>query len=217
MDIRTITSENWANKYSPKKLEEMILPDNIRGYFNRYLEGQRQPLVLYGKPGTGKTQTATLLAKGERILIDCGRPDDLERIRRMLINATSLTLSGERRMILIDDCENLSSQAKHALRELERLTGINDFILTTNRIDLLDDPLRSRLTELCFDFTLEDKLLEKILSKLVMICNKEDISVPEKASLRFIIKKHYPDMRKILGELQKMILLRPNPNHLKAA
>jgi replication-associated recombination protein RarA len=202
-------SEVWAVKYRPTTLNDMILPKDKKNFFQRYLEGgHRQPLVLFGKPGTGKTQMANLLTSEERVFMKCGSKDDTDRIRKILYSATSYTVSGYRRTIIIDDCETLSATSQHALRGINELTGNNDFILTTNRIDLLDDPLRSRLAEMCFDFTLDNDLKNQVVSRLEMICAKEFIEPPNRVTLEFIAKKTYPDIRKTIGELQKIISLR---------
>jgi replication-associated recombination protein RarA len=202
-------SEVWTLKYRPMTLDDMILPKDMRNFFQRYKGGgSRQPLVLFGKPGTGKTQMANMLISGERVFLDCGRKDDTDRIRRMLYSASSYTLTGLRRSIIIDDCERLSDSSQHALREIERLTSINDFILTTNRIDLMDAPLRSRLAEICFDFSLDNDLKNQVIKRLEEVCEKESIEPPKRVSLEFLVRKHYPDMRKMIGELQKMINLR---------
>ena len=199
-------SEVWTVKYRPTTIDDMILPAEKRNFFERYMNGSnRQPLILFGKPGAGKTQMANLLSSRERVFLRCGQKDEIDGIRNILQNATSFTLSGSRRTIIIDDCERLSASSKHALREIEDLTGINDFILTTNRIDLIDAPLRSRLAEINFDFLLDYDLKNQIMCRLEKICIMESIEPPDKASLGYIAKKHYPDMRKVINELQLMI------------
>jgi replication-associated recombination protein RarA len=205
------TPENWSDKYRPTNLDELILPKNMMMYFKNYMKGgNHQPIVLFGRPGTGKTITASIISGKESVIIDCRNPDDVKSLRETLSSATSVTMFEDRRTIIIDDCENLSSSVKHSLRGIDRLTGFNDFILTTNRIDLLDAPLRSRLTEWCFDFSLDEESKELILARLEHICKNESIVAPDRSSLMFLIKKHYPDLRKMIGELQKIILSRVN-------
>jgi replication-associated recombination protein RarA len=196
----------WTNKYRPMTLDDMVLPSGKRNFFEKYLNGSnRQPIILFGKPGSGKTNMANLLSSGERVFLRCGRKDEIDRVRKVLQDATSYTLSGARRTIIIDDCERLSGSSKHALREIEDLIGINDFILTTNRIDLVDDPLRSRLAEISFDFILDNDLKNQVIDRLERICLMESIESPDRASLGFMVKKYYPDMRKVINEVQSMI------------
>lgn len=202
-------SPTWSRKYTPKVIDEMILPINVRKFLVNYQKGiGRQPIVLFGKPGTGKSLTGSILTDDDKIRIACGQRDDLIRIRRMLEGVTSHPLYSDRRTIIIDDCENLSKESLHALREIERLTCVNDFILTTNKIDSLDAPIRSRLTEINFDFVLDSDISEQIRNRLEAICRSENVDPPDRASIDFLIKKFYPDMRKIIGELQKTISLR---------
>jgi replication-associated recombination protein RarA len=82
------TSENWTVKYRPKSISEMIIPESCKRYFERYQGGQRQPLILFGKPGSGKSLMASLLSNEDNIHIQCGLESDIKKIQEMLKSAT---------------------------------------------------------------------------------------------------------------------------------
>ena len=52
----------WVEKYRPRKIEECILPDNIKKTFLDFLDkGEVPNLLLAGPAGCGKTTVAKAL------------------------------------------------------------------------------------------------------------------------------------------------------------
>ena len=52
----------WVEKYRPKKIEDCILPDNIKKTFRDFLNtGEVPNLLLSGPAGCGKTTVAKAL------------------------------------------------------------------------------------------------------------------------------------------------------------
>jgi DNA polymerase III delta prime subunit len=205
--LEGVSIMNWAVKYRPTSLEEMILPDSQMNYLIKWRDGSnRQSLVFYGKPGNGKTLSSELMAGDERVYLDCRDYQIGDRLNALARSGCNVTLNGVRRVIVIDDCENLSKPALINLRGLiDRTISINDFILTTNRIDRLDDPLKSRLQLIGFDNDLTEDILSKIKFRLDLICAKEGLEPLSDSGVNYLIKRHYPDLRKIIGSLQMEI------------
>ena len=53
-----------SEKYRPKKIDEMILPDIIKHTFQNYLNNKNMPhLLFYGPPGSGKTSSIIRIAE----------------------------------------------------------------------------------------------------------------------------------------------------------
>ena len=53
----------WVEKYRPQKVEECILPENIKSVFQEYVNQKTIPnLLLTGGPGVGKPCVMRLAA-----------------------------------------------------------------------------------------------------------------------------------------------------------
>ena len=69
----------WTEKYRPKVLEELILPERV---FAKVKNGVYQNLLFYGGPGSGKTSTAKVLAKEHPTMyINCSSETGVDVVR----------------------------------------------------------------------------------------------------------------------------------------
>ena len=49
----------WVEKYRPTKINECVLPENLKNTFKEFVEDKHIPnLILSGGPGVGKTTVA---------------------------------------------------------------------------------------------------------------------------------------------------------------
>ncbi|MCQ1538920.1 replication factor C large subunit [Methanocalculus taiwanensis] len=110
---------DWVEKYRPKTLADVIGNQSAVHELLEWGKGwtiQKKPLLLYGKPGIGKTSAAYALARdlGWEI-IELNASDQrtkgvIERIAGS--SSTTASLSGAlRRLILLDEADNLEGNA----------------------------------------------------------------------------------------------------------
>jgi len=110
---------DWVEKYRPKTLADVIGNQSAVHELLEWAKGwttQSKPILLYGKPGVGKTSAAYALAQdlGWEI-IEMNASDQrtkgvIERIAGS--SSTTASLSGAlRRLILLDEADNLDGNA----------------------------------------------------------------------------------------------------------
>ena len=77
----SITRELFTEKFRPKNLEQLIVPDRIKNELNK---GLVQNLLLYGTQGTGKTSTLFILADrtaDTTLYVDASKEGNIDVIR----------------------------------------------------------------------------------------------------------------------------------------
>ena len=193
---------DWAQKYRPKSFEEVILSDEMRRKLSRVVNQQGGiSMLFWGRPGCGKTTVAKLINRDNTVLINCSTNNSIDTIRWIESNFRTRTLSGQRRLLLLDEADNLSADAQAAIRGVsEALSEYNDFVLTANDPNKLTEAVRSRFLTVEFNLDLEETrlLVRNRLCEIATIegfPNVED-SVIERAS------KFYPDLRRMTKALQ---------------
>jgi hypothetical protein len=146
---------------------EVILPDGLlqkvsdhalgiaehRDTLNRYGQHLKRGILLYGRPGTGKTHTVRyLLSRGQgatAILLSGG---SLARISEAATMARALQPS----IVVLEDCDLIAEDRSFGhgpqpllFEVLDAMDGLASdadvaFVLTTNRVDMLERALAQR-------------------------------------------------------------------------
>jgi DNA polymerase III delta prime subunit len=199
----------WVEKYRPSKVEDCILPEDIKTTFQGYVDRKEIPnLLLSGNAGVGKTTIAKALCQEvgcDYIVINSSETNGIGDIRTTVRNyATSMSFSGGRKVIIMDEADNMSPEAQKALRGMMEEVSINcTFIFTCNFKNRIMDAIHSRCTVI--DFKLNGnkaKMATQFFKRIAWILDQERISY-DKEVVAAVITKHFPDNRRILNELQR--------------
>jgi len=203
----------WVEKYRPKTIDECVLPDNIKKTFKDFLDkGEIPNLLLAGPAGCGKTTVAKALCNelGVDVYVINGSDEGrfLDTVRSTAKNfASSISIRGygKQKIIIIDEADNTTNDVQLLLRAFtEEFSGNCRFIFTCNFKNRIIEPLHSRCAVIDFNINKADRsaLALKFFERLREILAKENIKF-DSAVLGQLIKKHFPDWRRILNECQR--------------
>jgi len=197
--LHTILNE----KYRPDTLEGYICKDEYKAKFQEFIDQQDIPHLLFaGKPGAGKTTIAKILVKN----IDCDylyvNTTDERSMDVMRDKVGAFAAAGSfkpLKIVILDEATHiLQASQVILLNMMETYSLTTRFILTGNYPERLIEPLRSR----CQEFDLSPPSKKIVAEHIDNILTTEGIehSVEDVVT---IIKKFYPDFRKIINNCQK--------------
>ena len=200
----------WVEKYRPKTLSDCILPIDLATIFKGMIKEDKIPnMMFFGKAGTGKTTVAKALANDlgcDYILINCSEENGIDTLRVKIRQfASTVSFSGKFKIVILDEFDYATQNIQTALRgAIEEFAANCRFILTCNYKARVIDPLHSRCTGI--DFTVPNSerasIALSIMNRIETILTGENVKY-DKQVVANLIKKHFPDIRRIINELQK--------------
>ena len=200
----------WVERYAPTTIDECILPQKLKEEFSNI---ETVPnMLLIGDAGVGKTTVAKVLCETLNIdfmMMNASTERGIDDVRNKIDSFASTTsLTGGYKVLLLDEADNLTQDAQKALRALiEQYQNNCRFVLTCNYPYKLIDPLRSRLQEYCFNYPLNDQSIQTLFTKrLLEILTTEKVNLKKEdvPVLKSLVRMCYPNWRKCIHELQRI-------------
>ena len=203
----------WVEKYRPRKIEECILPDNIKKTFLDFLDkGEVPNLLLAGPAGCGKTTVAKALCTelGVDYYVINGSDEGrfLDTVRNNAKNfasTVSLASTAKHKVIIIDEADNTTNDVQLLLRAfIEEFSGNCRFIFTCNYKNKIVEPLHSRCAVIEFGIKGKERqeIAASFFKRVKTILDEESIKYDNKVLVE-LINKHFPDWRRVLNEIQR--------------
>lgn len=196
-------------KYFPQEWEDLILPVRIKTLLseNRNKSGYR--LLLHSSPGTGKSTTSRLIAKGptNEVMYLSGSNDfNIETFRTKVMGfASGMSVLKKQKTVIIDEAENIRDALQDSFKiVLDKCLGVN-FIFITNEVEKMNDAIRSRCTNIEYDFGGDDLEEQKknFIGFAIKVCKAENI-VYDGAGIKALFQLNFPDFRHLLVNLQQI-------------
>jgi len=202
----------WTEKYRPKKIDDCILPERLKKPFQEYVNQSNIPnLLLSGGAGVGKTTVAKAMCEeiGCDVMVINGSDEGrlIDTFRTKIKNfASSMSLAGGRKVVIIDEADYCNAESvQPALRNfIEEFAGNCSFIFTCNYKNKLIEPLHSRCAVI--DFALKNgekaQMASAFMKRVQSVLQSENVDYDDKVVAE-LIKKHFPDFRRVINELQR--------------
>lgn len=200
----------WCEKYRPKTVADTILPEDLKKVFQQFVDQKNIPnLILSGTAGVGKTTVAKAMCEElgcDYIVINGSMNGNIDTLRNDIARfASSVSLAGGRKMVILDEADYLNAQSTQpALRNfMEEFSANCGFILTCNFVDRIIEPLHSRCSVVKFKIRKSElpELAKQFLRRVCGILDNESVTY-DKSAVVEVIKKHFPDWRRVINELQ---------------
>lgn len=201
----------WVEKYRPRKIEDIILPESLKKTFQTFVDQKNIPnLIFSGTAGVGKTTVARAMLEElecDYIVINGSMNGNIDTLRNEIQNfASAVSLSGGRKYVILDEADYLNANSTQpALRNfMEEFSKNCGFILTCNFKNRIIEPLHSRCSVVDFKIQKKDApdLAKQFMKRVTMILKNEGVEFDKSVVAEFIMK-YYPDWRRVLNELQR--------------
>jgi DNA polymerase III delta prime subunit len=200
----------WVEAYRPKTIEDCILPERLKVPFREYVTSKNIPnLMLTGSAGVGKTTVAKALCEEvgcDYTIINGSSNNGVDMVRNTVVDyASTVSLAGGRKVIIIDEADYLTDNAQAAFRNfIEEFSNNCTFIFTCNFKEKIIEPIHSRCAVIDFRLNKDEKnaMAGAFFKRIKSILQQENVDSIDSVVAE-VVKKHFPDFRRVINELQR--------------
>lgn len=211
----SLMKRNWVEKYRPDTLKNVILPTGFKAELQNYVDHPEiMPHMIFysNSPGTGKTSTAKAIIKdlkSRHLFINASLNANKKTIENQIAGFADCNDRDKRpKIVLLDEVDGSSeSQFQDPMKAaIETYDSTVVFIMTANDINSLTDPILSRLTPFCFDFSESSDVKQiktQMMARLGNICKNENVKI-DRETAEFLVSKYYPDFRYVVKIAERL-------------
>jgi len=200
----------WTEKYRPRKVNDCILPEQLKETFQQYVNSGNIPnLMLTGTSGVGKTTIALAMCEEmdlNHLFLNSSEERGMDTLRNKIVRyASTMAFSGNRKVNILDEADNITPDAQLALRgAMEKFANNCSFVFTCNYKAKLIDAIHSRCSVIDFTLKVDErpKIASLFFKRIVQMLADEGVRY-EAPAVVAIINKFFPDYRRTINELQR--------------
>ena len=217
-------TEIFMNQYKPYKLKEYNLDEKRMKLLRTLFEIEDINILLVGSQNSGKT---TLLYTIIREYYDLKKKDPIPETNILLINPlkeqgihyfrnemktfcqSKCSIHGKKKMIVIDDIDNLNEQSQQVFRNyIDKYKHNIHTISTCTNIQKVIESIQSRLHIIQLEMTCEEQI-NKLMKKIIEESNIkiENIAL-EKIKSRIITEKE--KIGQMISKMEKIYIYQEN-------
>lgn len=199
-------SDLWVFKYAPKKLDYLIATDEKKQILKKIINELPNTLLI-GKHGTGKGSFMNILLNStdsECLKINASDENSIDDVRTKIKGFATSFSGSKKKIVYLNEADGLSPAAQNSMRDLiESTENITRYFLLANYENKITPEIKSRCS---YHLDLNDPPGDQIFKKCIGILKNEQVKVNDKKEVIALIKKLYPDIRKIIGTLQANVI-----------
>lgn len=199
----------WSEFYRPTTIEECILPaETKKSLMEAIASGNVPHILMYGPAGTGKTSACRAIANelgADLMYINASLERSIDIIRNQVVSfSSSVSFSGGLKIVLLDEFDGMPPLQQNALKGVIEEFPNARFFFTSNHVNKIIDPIKSRCVNINFkiDNKEKPKLASKFFKRVTHILKERNVEFQTEVVAE-LVTKYFPDFRRTLNELQR--------------
>lgn len=206
----------WIEKHRPKKIEDMMLDENMLFKFKKFINDKELPnIIISGIPGTGKTSTIRCIVdafygkyRNECVLeLNAGTDRGMKSVATMTAFCKKKIdfnpdknnkLYCDHKIIILDEADNIVTKSQNQINNLmEKYYKNTRFAFTCNYTPKINENIQSR----CILMKYNKVPIISIALRLQKICDIEKVDYYDD-SLNILAAISQGDLRNAINNLQ---------------